>query len=477
MSAFDQSGHGHRARKPCGLRRRRVPPDLRFCGSANWIEFITFPVATVHILVNFPSASTGGARQPLVEVIIQTAASGQTALHVFEFFYAEVSCGSALARALFTQQKRGVPARHIVVRWATGTSGMRSQQAAGKTLLLPIATGVLAAGIFAVDTITDSEIAFPAFYTAIVLLSVGFCKKNGVVFVGIGCIALTLLSDLLTVNSGVSEAGVINTAISFLAIATTTFLAIKIQSAEIVAVETQSQLAHVVRVTALGELAATIAHEVNQPLTAAVINGNACLEWLAAHPPNLDEVKRAVGLLVKDAHRASHVLAQVRALTKGSTSEKGPLNINKTILATVTLIDREIQRSQVSLQTQLSDDVPIVDGDRVQLQQVILNLLLNGIEAIKLVAAGPKDLIISSAKSDSNDVLISVQDSGAGFAPADLDRLFNAFYTTKPDGMGMGLAISRTIIENHCGRIWATPNSPRGAVLQFTLPIGRELIA
>jgi signal transduction histidine kinase len=354
---------------------------------------------------------------------------------------------------------------------------MRLQQAAGRTLLLPITTVALAAGIFAVDTITDSEIAFPAFYTAIVLLSVGFCKKTGVVFVGIGCIALTLLSDLLTVNSGVSEAGVINTAISFLAITTTTFLAIKIQSAEIVAVEAQSQLAHVVRVTALGELAATIAHEVSQPLTAAVINGNACLEWLAAHPPNLDEARRAIGLLVKDAYRASDVLGQVRALTKGSISEKGPLDINKTILATVILIDSEIQKSQVSLQTQLSDDVPIVDGDRVQLQQVILNLLLNGIEAIKLVAAGPKDLIVSSAKSDSDDVLISVQDSGAGFALADLDRLFSAFYTTKPGGMGMGLAISRTIIENHCGRIWATPNSPRGAVFQFTLPIGQELIA
>jgi signal transduction histidine kinase len=382
-----------------------------------------------------------------------------------------------LGKSTIHPAKRGVPARLVVVRWATGTSGMRLQQAAGRTLLLPITTVALAAGIFAVDTITDSEIAFPAFYTAIVLLSVGFCKKTGVVFVGIGCIALTLLSDLLTVNSGVSEAGVINTAISFLAITTTTFLAIKIQSAEIVAVEAQSQLAHVVRVTALGELAATIAHEVSQPLTAAVINGNACLEWLAAHPPNLDEARRAIGLLVKDAHRASHVLGQVRALTKGSISEKGPLDINKTILATVILIDREIQKSQVSLQTQLSDDVPIVDGDRVQLQQVILNLLLNGIEAIKLVAAGPKDLIVSSAKSDSDDVLISVQDSGAGFALADLDRLFSAFYTTKPGGMGMGLAISRTIIENHRGRIWATPNSPRGAVFQFTLPIGQELIA
>ena len=360
---------------------------------------------------------------------------------------------------------------------ATGTSGMRSQQAAGKTLLLPIATGVLAAGIFAVDTITDSEIAFPAFYTAIVLLSVGFCKKNGVVFVGIGCIALTLLSDLLTANTGVSEAGVINTALSLLAITSTTFLAVKIQSSKVAASEAQSQLAHVVRVTTLGELAASIAHEVNQPLAAAVINGNACLEWLAAHPPNFDEARRAAALLVEDTHRASHILTQVRALTKGSTSEKGPVDINKIILATVALIDGEIQRSEVSLQTQLSNDLPIVDGDRVQLQQVILNLILNAIEAMNLVAAGPRDLVISSANSDSNGVLISVQDSGAGFAGKNLDRIFNAFYTTKPAGMGMGLAISRSIVENHCGRIWATPNSPRGAVFRFTLPIGRELNA
>jgi C4-dicarboxylate-specific signal transduction histidine kinase len=305
---------------------------------------------------------------------------------------------------------------------------------------------------------------------------VSFLKKSGIVFVGIGCIALTLLSDLLTVNSGVSEAGVINTALSLLAITSTTFLAVKIQSSKVAASEAQSQLAHVVRVTTLGELAASIAHEVNQPLAAAVINGNACLEWLAAHPPNFNEARRAAALLVEDTHRASHILAQVRALTKGSNSEKGPLDINKTILATVALIDGEIQRSEVSLLTQLSNDLPIVDGDRVQLQQVILNLILNAIEAMNLVAAGPRELIISSA-SDSNGVLISVLDSGAGFAGKNLDRIFNAFYTTKLSGMGMGLAISRSIVENHGGRIWATPNSPRGAVVQFTLPIGRELNA
>ena len=338
-------------------------------------------------------------------------------------------------------------------------------------------TVALALTIFAVDTITDLEIAIPVFYTAIILLSVSFLKKNGIVFVGLGCIALTLLSDLLTANNGVSEAGVINTALSLLAITSTTFLAVKIQSSKVAASEAQSQLAHVVRVTTLGELAASIAHEVNQPLAAAVINGNACLEWLAANPPNFEEARRAAALLVEDTHRASHILAQVRALTKGSTSEKGPVEINKTILATVALIDGEIQRSEVSVQTQLSNHLPIVDGDRVQLQQVILNLILNAIEAMNLVAAGSRVLIISSATSDSNGVLISVQDTGAGFAGKNLDRIFDAFYTTKPNGMGMGLAISRSIVENHCGRIWATSNSPRGAVFQFTLPNGRELNA
>jgi signal transduction histidine kinase len=340
--------------------------------------------------------------------------------------------------------------------------------------LLPVAAIVLAAGIFVADTITDLEIAFPAFYTVVVLLAVRFCKKRGVILVGAGCIALTLLSDFLTATTGSSGIGVINTTISLLAIATTTYLAVKIEAEKEAAYEARSQLAHVGRVTTLGELTASIAHEVNQPLAAAVINGNACMRWLAAEPPNLDEARQAAVRLVKDANRASEIIAQVRALTKSSPPKKDWLQINDIILATVTLIESEIRQNQVSLNTDLADDVPSVQGDRVQLQQVILNLVLNALEAMNRIPAGPRELIISSEKNDAKGVRIAVQDSGIGLAPDNLDRLFSAFYTTKPDGMGMGLAISRSIVEAHGGRIWATPKAPRGAVFQFILPVGME---
>jgi len=338
--------------------------------------------------------------------------------------------------------------------------------------LLPAVTIAIAAGIFVADTITDLEIAFPAFYTAVVLLSVRFCKRRGVILVGAGCIALTLLSDLLTVATGASGVGLINTLISLLAIATTTYLALKIEDEKAGAYEARSQLAHVARVTTLGELTASIAHEVNQPLAATVINGDACMRWLAADPPNLDEARQAIARLVRDANRASEIIAQVRALTKSSPSEKVWLSINEIILATVTLIENEIQQNKVSLRTELSEDAPSVQGDRVQLQQVILNLILNAIEAMNRSPQEWRELTLSSARNDPNGLLVTVRDSGAGLAPENLDRIFNAFYSTKPDGMGMGLAISRSIVEAHGGRIWATPNLPRGAVVQFVLPVG-----
>jgi C4-dicarboxylate-specific signal transduction histidine kinase len=340
--------------------------------------------------------------------------------------------------------------------------------------LLAGATAVLAAVIFVADTIADLEIAFPAFYTVVVLMSVRFCKRRGVILVGAGCIALTLLSDLLTASTGSSGIGIINTTISILAIAITTYLALKIESEKEAAYEARSQLAHVGRVTTLGELTASIAHEVNQPLAAAVINGNACLRWLADEPPNLDEARQAVTRLVKDANRASEIIAQVRALTKGSPPRKDWLAINDIILATVSLIDSEILQNNMLLHTELADDVPSVQGDRVQLQQVILNLILNALEAMSRMPEGSRLLTISSARIDAKGALVTVQDSGVGLAPENLDRAFSAFYTTKPEGMGMGLAISRSIIEAHGGRIWATPNSPRGAVFQFILPVGVE---
>ena len=342
--------------------------------------------------------------------------------------------------------------------------------------VLPFSAIVLAAAIFIADTVTDLEIAFPAFYTVIVLIAVRFCKKRGVVLVGVGCIALTLLSDLVTIDVPPSQAGIINTCISLLAIAATTYLALKIEMEKEATFEARSQLAHIARVTTLGEMTATIAHEVNQPLTAVLINGNACLHWLDAEPPDLNEARKNIANIVRDANRASGIVVQVRDLTKGLPPENDWLRVNELILATTLLIDREIQRNQISMQTQLSDDEPLIQGDRVQLQQVLLNLLLNAIEALSSVSIGSRHLVIATTKKDLKSVLVSVYDSGKGFPSNDLDRLFDPFYSTKSDGMGMGLTISRSIVESHGGRIWATPNSPCGAVFQFTLPIDSRLI-
>lgn len=342
--------------------------------------------------------------------------------------------------------------------------------------VLPFSAIVLAAVIFIADTVTDLEIAFPAFYTVIVLIAVRFCKKRGVVLVGVGCIALTLLSDLVTIDVPPSQAGIINTCISLLAIAATTYLALKIEMEKEATFEARSQLAHIARVTTLGEMTATIAHEVNQPLTAVLINGNACLHWLDAEPPDLNEARKNIANIVRDANRASGIVVQVRDLTKGLPPENDWLRVNELILATTLLIDREIQRNQISMQTQLSDDEPLIQGDRVQLQQVLLNLLLNAIEALSSVSIGSRHLVIATTKKDLKSVLVSVYDSGKGFPSNDLDRLFDPFYSTKSDGMGMGLTISRSIVESHGGRIWATPNSPCGAVFQFTLPIDSRLI-
>jgi len=347
---------------------------------------------------------------------------------------------------------------------------------AAATWVLPFSAIVLAAVIFIADTVTDLEIAFPAFYTVIVLIAVRFCKKRGVVLVGVGCIALTLLSDLVTIDVPPSQAGIINTCISLLAIAATTYLALKIEMEKEVTFEARSQLAHIARVTTLGEMTATIAHEVNQPLTAVLINGNACLHWLDAEPPDLNEARKNIANIVRDANRASGIVVQVRDLTKGFPPENDWLRVNELILATTLLIDREIQRNQISMQTQLSDDEPLIQGDRVQLQQVLLNLLLNAIEALSSVSTGSRHLVIATTKKDLKSVLVSVYDSGKGFPSNELDRLFDPFYSTKSDGMGMGLTISRSIVESHGGRIWATPNSPCGAVFQFTLPIDSRLI-
>lgn len=236
----------------------------------------------------------------------------------------------------------------------------------------------------------------------------------------------------------------------------------------------QTELAHVTRVMTLGELTASIAHEVNQPLAAIVTNGNACLRWLGGATPNLAEGRQAVERIIKDSYRASEVISRIRNLVKKTPPRNDWLDINDVILEVLALAQSEAGRNRVSLKQQLADNLPPVRGDRVQLQQVILNLIINGLEAIAKSNDGVRELSVSSGIDEANNVVVAVRDSGEGLEAANLERVFDAFFTTKPDGMGMGLAISRTIIESHGGRLWATANSPRGAVFQFTLPAGAE---
>jgi PAS domain S-box-containing protein len=234
----------------------------------------------------------------------------------------------------------------------------------------------------------------------------------------------------------------------------------------------QAELAHVTRVTTLGEMTASIAHEINQPLAAVVNNASACLRWLAAS--NLEEARQSAALVIADGHRAGEIINRIRALINKAPPQKDWLDINETIIEVIALARSEAQKNRVSLQSQLSSDLPLILADRIQLQQVILNLMINAIEAMNGINDAPRELLVSSAKGDSQGVLVTVRDSGPGLDPKSLDHLFDAFYTTKPQGMGMGLAISRSIIEAYGGRLWATANEGRGATFQFTLPTGGE---
>ena len=239
--------------------------------------------------------------------------------------------------------------------------------------------------------------------------------------------------------------------------------------------DAQAQLAHANRVATLGELAASIAHDVNQPLAAIVANGEANLRWLDRPVPEIDTVRQGLQQMIADAERASNVVNRVRALSKKNEPERLALDVNDVINDVIKLVGREMVSHQVLLRLELAATLPPVLGDRVQLQQLIINLVLNGIQAMADIDNRARSLLIRSEHDQSGQVLVSVQDSGNGIDPANANRLFDAFYTTKPGGMGLGLSICRSITEAHGGRIWASNHSGTGAVFSFTLPSHREL--
>jgi PAS domain S-box-containing protein len=234
--------------------------------------------------------------------------------------------------------------------------------------------------------------------------------------------------------------------------------------------EMQMEVAHANRVATMGQLTASIAHEVNQPIAGAAINAEAALRWLGARPPDLEEVRQALGRIVKDAHRAGDVIGRIREIIKKAPSRKDRVDMNEAIREVIELTRGEAAKNGTSVRTALGEDLPLIEGDRVQLQQVVLNLIVNAVQAMGAVAEGPRELFVTTARAEPNGLLVSVRDSGPGVAPANLEQLFTPFHTTKPGGLGMGLSICRSIIEAHGGRLWATANLPRGAIFHFTVP-------
>jgi len=233
--------------------------------------------------------------------------------------------------------------------------------------------------------------------------------------------------------------------------------------------QAQAALSHVSRVTTMGELTASLAHEVKQPIAAAVTNANTCLRWLTRDRPDLEEARAAAMRIVKDGTRAGEIISRIGLLFKKGTPQRELVDVNEVIRETIVLLRSEAMRYTISVRTELAADLPQVMGDRVQLQQVLMNLMINGIEAMKDVD-GTRELAIQSQRAKNEQLLVSVSDTGVGLPPQQTDQIFNAFFTTKPHGTGMGLRISRSILESHGGRVWAADNSPRGASFYLTLP-------
>lgn len=237
--------------------------------------------------------------------------------------------------------------------------------------------------------------------------------------------------------------------------------------------QAQADLAHVSRVTTMGELTASLAHEVNQPIAAAVMNANACVRWLSNASPNLDEARAAATRIVQDGTRAGDIISRIQLIFKKGTPLREPVDANEIIREMIVLLRHEAARHAISIRTELSADLREVSGDRVQLQQVMMNLVLNGIDAVKALD-GTRELVITSQHTERDQILVSVSDTGVGLPTQQAQQIFDAFFTTKAHGTGMGLSISRSIVESHGGRLWAADNVPRGARFYFTLPCAAD---
>lgn len=359
----------------------------------------------------------------------------------------------------------------------------------GHGRVLPLLTAALALAIFLFDSFSPMKIAVAVLYAVVILMSAGFLDRRGVLLAALGCGGLTVVGFLVGLRHTGFEAHLLRGVVSLCAIAIATALAHRSQTAmavlrdnerrwsgiiveralaERALAEARAELAHVSRVVTLGELTASIAHEVKQPLAAIVTDAQACLRWLDRPVPVLDEARACAGRIAGQAHRADQVVQRLRDLTRKAEPERAAVDLGAVIGDGIELMRREIAEHGVALHIRLAPGLPPVSGDRIQLQQVLINLMVNAVQA--MAAAPRRDLTIEARQGEAGEVLVLVEDSGVGLAAEELPRLFTPFRTTKPGGMGLGLSICRSIVEAHGGRIRAARNPAAGLTLQVVLP-------
>lgn len=338
----------------------------------------------------------------------------------------------------------------------------------GATLRWLLMFGLLVA-IFIADTVTDLEIAVAVLYVAVVLIAAGFLRMRGVLIVSAICVMMTLVSVIFT-RSGSYEAGVINCALSLCAIIITAYLALTRSSAILAEHEARAQLVRLARVNTLGEMTASIAHEVNQPLTGVITSANAGLRWLGAEPPNTEKARQALDRIIGDANRASNIVSHVRNLSKRADPKEEWIDARVIVAEILALSRGELDQNKVAVRMKVADGLPLMFADSVQIQQVLLNIVLNAMEAMMDTPPERRELTIELSCGEGGAVQFSIRDKGCGVPPEATEKIFDAFYGTKPEGMGIGLAVSRSIIEAHGGRIWVNSHADGGAEFHFSLP-------
>ena len=332
---------------------------------------------------------------------------------------------------------------------------------------LLIALAIVA--IFIVDTVTHYELVLAAFYSVVILTTAYVLSPRSLIILTAICVVLTVLSFVLT-QDGDWHAGLVNMLITIAVIMLVTYLTLKIKAAQQAANHAQTQLMRISRVKSVEGLTTSIAHEVSQPLAAIVTSGAACEQWLAQNPPNLEKARNTLSRIQQDADRATAIIERIRSLTQGIATKKQAFDFNRAVSEVLVLSLAEIERNQISIITQLSPELPDALADVVQIQQVIGNLLLNAVEAIASSRNATRQIQITT-HADQQQIHFSIRDSGTGIPNDSYPYLFEAFWTTKEQGIGAGLSICRAIIEANGGQIWAEPASDQGTFFHFNVPI------